>query len=472
MDMAHQTPHAPEAPLADASTGLEFSDVVVLALVFAAAGYYLYRRSLANAPKRSPFDQFNENLARNKTGVTTAPVPARHTSDSGDFVTRLVEAGKDVVIFFGSQTGTAEDFANRLAKEGSQRFGLKCLVLDIEDCDMRMLSQLPASHLALFVLATYGEGEPTDNAIDFWELLINEDDPDAIPDFEAVDHDADGVDDTHPLGRLHYAIFGLGNSTYENYNHVGRLIDGRLQHLGGHRVGGRGEGDDDRSLEEDFLTWKDSTWPLICTHVGIDFEKAGSQPQRATFNVVELPTPSAEDSPAMVVYHGEPRSKPGPPGLVPTYDVKNPYIAPIAVHRELFAPDARRSCLHLELDINQAQGMSYSHGDHVAVWPVNPEAEVQRLLRVMQLTDKADTLITVEAQTDTMGKKRPFPVPTTYITVLRHCLDIVSPPSRQFFNTLLAFAKSSTAQDYLYPLTTDKVRYADQVLDARRTLGE
>lgn len=40
-----------------------------------------------------------------------------------------------MVVFYGSQTGTAEDLASRLAKDAS-RFGMKGIALDPEECDM------------------------------------------------------------------------------------------------------------------------------------------------------------------------------------------------------------------------------------------------------------------------------------------------------------------------------------------------
>lgn len=47
----------------------------------------------------------------------------------------FVIQGRNIVVFYGSQTGTAEEFAARLAKEAN-RFGLKAMVADPEECEM------------------------------------------------------------------------------------------------------------------------------------------------------------------------------------------------------------------------------------------------------------------------------------------------------------------------------------------------
>ena len=43
--------------------------------------------------------------------------------------------GRNVVVFYGSQTGTAEEFAGRLAKDAS-RYGMKAIVADPEESEM------------------------------------------------------------------------------------------------------------------------------------------------------------------------------------------------------------------------------------------------------------------------------------------------------------------------------------------------
>ncbi|XP_015749750.1 PREDICTED: NADPH--cytochrome P450 reductase-like [Acropora digitifera] len=78
--------------------------------------------------------------------------------------------------------------------------------------------------MAIFVVATYGEGDPTDNAQEFYEWLQN---------------------DRDDLDCLHYTVFALGNKTYEHYNAMGRFVDKRLEEMGGKRIFEKGEGDDD-----------------------------------------------------------------------------------------------------------------------------------------------------------------------------------------------------------------------------------
>ena len=46
-----------------------------------------------------------------------------------------------MVVFYGSQTGTAEEYATRLAKEGLQ-YGFGGIVVDLEDCSMDDLEEL------------------------------------------------------------------------------------------------------------------------------------------------------------------------------------------------------------------------------------------------------------------------------------------------------------------------------------------
>ena len=49
----------------------------------------------------------------------------------------------------------------------------------------------------------------------------------------------------------------------------------------------------------------------------------------------------------------------------------------------------------MELDIS-GSGIEYETGDHVAVWPMNAEQDVERLLKILGLWEKRDTVVSVE----------------------------------------------------------------------------
>jgi NADPH-ferrihemoprotein reductase len=85
------------------------------------------------------------------------------------------------------------------------------MVADLEDYDFDNLSSLGVNRIAMFVLATYGEGEPTDNAADFYDFIT------------ADEPALSGLADP-PLRNLKVVAFGLGNNTYEHYNSMVRNV--------------------------------------------------------------------------------------------------------------------------------------------------------------------------------------------------------------------------------------------------------
>ena len=370
-----------------------------------------------------------------------------HASKAGksrNLLEKLEETGKNCVILYGSQTGTAEDYASRLAKEGSSRFGLKTMVADLEDYDYENLDTFPEDKVAVFVLATYGEGEPTDNAVDFYEFITGED----------VSFSNGGSVDEKPLSNLKFVAFGLGNNTYEHYNSMVRRVNTALLKYGAVRIGEAGEGDDGAgTMEEDFLAWKEPMWAELSEKMQLEEREAVYEP---VFSVTER---TDLDASAKEVYLGEPNknhlegSQKGP------YNSHNPYIAPIAESREIFTVQDR-NCLHMEIDIS-GSNLSYQTGDHIAVWPTNSGKEVDRFLSILGLTEKRHSVISVKALDPTA--RVPFPTPTTYDAAVRYHIEICGPVSRQFVHSLAAFSPSETAKAEMTKLGTDKEYFQDQI---------
>ena len=410
---------------------LDTLDLIVLGVLLVGTVAYFTKGSLWGIPK-DPYA--NSYAAANgaKAGKTR------------NILEKMEESGKNCVIYYGSQTGTAEDYASRLAKEGSSRFGLKTMVADLEDYDYENLDEFPDDKIAMFVLATYGEGEPTDNAVDFFEFINGEE-----PTFSK----GASVEEK-PLSNLKFVAFGLGNNTYEHYNFMVRKVDAALVKLGAERIGEAGEGDDGAgTMEEDFLAWKEPMWAALTEKMNLEEREAVYEP---VFGITER---DDIDASAPEVYLGEPNKNHLEGTSKGPYNSHNPYIAPIAESKELFTVKDR-NCLHMEIDVS-GSNLSYQTGDHIAIWPTNAGKEVDRFLSTIGLTEKRHQVISVKGLDPTA--RVPFPTPTTYDAVVRYHMEIGGPVSRQFVDTLAAFAPDEESKAEMKKLGSDKDYFQDKV---------
>ncbi|KAI3354018.1 hypothetical protein L3Q82_018576 [Scortum barcoo] len=155
-----------------------------------------------------------------------------------------------VKIFYGSQTGTAKGFAKELSEE-VRTLGIPAEVIDLKDYDPddQLADECTNKSVCVFLVATYTDGQPTENAEWFCKWL-----EEASTDFR--------YGKTYLKG-LRYAVFGLGNSVYVgHYNTVGKNVDKWLWMLSGMRIMTRVEGDcnvvksRNGSIQADFLAWK------------------------------------------------------------------------------------------------------------------------------------------------------------------------------------------------------------------------
>ncbi|KAJ2263845.1 hypothetical protein GGI01_000366 [Coemansia sp. RSA 376] len=441
---------------AAAAVKIEWADMVIVSGVVVGAATFLFRKTLFGG-KGAPELTIAQKaaLVQAKTHVPSAP--NEYNADK-DFVFKMRKAGKNVVIFYGSQTGTAEDFATRLARD-IQSASVRPLVLDPELYDWQCLAALADDELAIFVLATAGEGEPTDNMEAWFNALASDretPDDSELPEFRQPEDKPD-FDDAAPLQGVSYAMFGLGNNTYEQFNHHARVVDQRMLTLGAARIGERGEGDDDADIEEDFARWKEATLPLIRRYLGSstplqsgDDSAAAALPE-PTWKILEMDAKKVWTKGEFYEEDAEP---------VTSFDARHPYLAPVSAAIEL-TPNADRHTLHIEVDL-AGSGMRYESGDHIGVYPTNAEEEVDLLLGALRLLDKADTPIAVRAIDPFAAQQSLFPVDTTtYRAAFRHYLEITgSVPRAQIKSLVEPFARSAAARSFLGPLAADKDAHA------------
>jgi sulfite reductase alpha subunit-like flavoprotein len=159
-----------------------------------------------------------------------------------------------VYIYFGSQSGTAEYFSEELAEEAVS-YGINCKVVDLKDWEEEVL---PTQKVAIFIVSTYGEGMPTDNAKAFHAWA------------EQPKHDG-------ALKGHRYTVFGLGDMNYTKFNNMGKLTHANLERLGATSMYPRGVGDDSQDIAEDFKQWKaNGLWPALKQAVADGIAEGGS----------------------------------------------------------------------------------------------------------------------------------------------------------------------------------------------------
>jgi NADPH-ferrihemoprotein reductase len=360
--------------------------------------------------------------------ISTKGSKSQHHTPTRSIKKALARSDKDCVVFYGSQTGTAEQYAHQFAKESLRKYKLRCLVADLDQYDYDDLKTLPALKPVVFIVATFGEGEPTDNAVGFHEFLQSK------------------LQAGPPLENLNYAVFGLGSTTYRHYNAMAKTVDSFFTARRASRLGTLGLGNDGAgTLEDDFMAWKDQTLAEIAVRLDLEQIQTAYEP---SYLIEELSAPCENQ-----IFLGEFNKAQLKGKVRGPFTAQNPFPAQIIESRDLFSAVSPRRCVHLEIDISNST-IEYETGDHLAVWPLSAEREVERFLRVFGLAGKRDSSIRVASKDPTLAV--PLPGDTTYEIAVRHYLDICAPVSRFFLATLASFADDPSASAELLRLSEDK----------------
>uniref|UniRef100_A0A0C9S9H9 NADPH--cytochrome P450 reductase n=1 Tax=Wollemia nobilis TaxID=56998 RepID=A0A0C9S9H9_9CONI len=362
-----------------------------------------------------------------------------------------------VAVFFGTQTGTAERFAQAIAEEGKVRYNGKVFfeAVDLDNYaedDDGYEEKLSQEKFAIFAISTYGDGEPTDNAARFYKWIT-----------------LGGKENR--LSELTYAVFGLGNRQYEHFNKMALAFDELLANQGAKRLLPCGLGDDDKMIEDDFTAWKEQLWPeLDSLLIGEDDEPLSTTPYMAVipeYHLVIHDKDTVVEKSYVAKTNGE-----------ALHDVHNPYRATVALRKELHMPLSDRSCTHLEFDIT-GSGLIYEAGDHVGVYAENTLETIETTARL--LGHPLDMIISLHRETETGGPvagasslPAPFPGPCTLQTALARYADMLNPPRKGSLSALAAYASDLKEAERLKYLSSPagKDEYSEWILSCQRSLLE
>lgn len=338
------------------------------------------------------------------------------------------KSDRKALILYGSETGNAQDVAAEVGRI-TERLHFGTSILDL---DSVQLPELVKPTIVIFVVSTAGQGEFPQNARAFWKRLLSS----ALK---------PGV-----LRKLRFTSFGLGDSSYPQYNVAHRALYGRLVQLRAQPFCDRGEGNEQhpeghgagfrewiqilkQKLTEAFLLpnglaaipdneFVEPPWKLKLH----DAEAVVNATTSRTGN-------SSATSPSLE--------------LLP---VKGAHKAEINRNERITPIDHFQDVRVLDLRIEET--VDYTPGAVAVVYPKNFAEDIDAFIKLMEWESIADRpLELIETTAGSAGHDHPSPLrhldlTSTTLTVrwlLENVLDIMSIPRRSFFTSLSYFAGTS-----------------------------
>lgn len=341
----------------------------------------------------------------------------KKTAPAKDSVVKPMEAAEaddrdQCTLVFGTQTGTAEKFAKTLKSQLESAYASTTAfhLVDAENYDAKNV--LHKEKLVIFLVATYGEGEPTDNALDLHDYLME-----AAKNCDVA---------SPPLAGVTFAVFALGNRQYEHFCAMGKKVQKCMVEMGASPLLPMGNGDDDDDIDRDFDDWSSAFFnalqesKLLQAGARVDMTK-DCVPAYHIQKVMDAPK-----SEVNILTNGS------------GTNVHKPYLARVSLVKELHSASSDRSCVHVEVDISGCKA-HYETGDHIGVYPENSEDVVKRAAELLEKS--LDTCFTL-SRDNRFEELVDFPVqgPITLEFALKHFADLLSSPSKAALKMLSAFA--------------------------------
>jgi cytochrome P450/NADPH-cytochrome P450 reductase len=338
-----------------------------------------------------------------------APAPAA----PGKAVAPATANGIPVRVLYGSNAGTSEAFAQRIANDARAR-GYTPTVDTLDSA----AGHLPTEGVVVIVSSSY-EGLPPDNARAFLQWV------EGLP---------EGA-----LDGVRYVVFGNGNTDWaRTYQAVPKAVDAHLARAGARRLLDRGEANARGDFFGDFEEWYEGFWTPVDAEFGV------ADGARAATPLFEVEFVGAVRDPILRQNRLQ--------------------LGTVVANRELVdrgAPGAR-STRHVEIAL--PEGTTYRAGDYLAVLPLNPAAAVDRALGRFDLAYDATVVIRVGEGGQTF---LPTDTPVTAGELLAGYVELAQPATRRQIEQLAAATVCPPDREALEALAADPATYSAEVLDKR-----
>ncbi|KAF4908370.1 Bifunctional cytochrome P450/NADPH--P450 reductase [Colletotrichum fructicola] len=253
--------------------------------------------------------------------------------------------GGNLAVFYGSNSGTCEFMAQRLASD-AQSHGFSATVDSLDTAR----EALPTDRPVVIVTSSY-EGQPPHNAALFVDWLTN----------------LKGKE----LENVSYAVYGCGHADWvKTHQRIPKLVDSSLAERGATQLIPLGTTDaKDRDMFSDFEAWEDDMlWPALV-------KRFGGQSQADDSNLSDTGISVSFSTPRTSTLRQDVRDA----LVLDSRPLVQGNIGPVKRHVEIQLPT----------------NMRYTAGDYMAVLPHNPKDTVARVMRRFHLT--WDSHVTIQA---------------------------------------------------------------------------
>ncbi|GAA3588383.1 NADPH-dependent assimilatory sulfite reductase flavoprotein subunit [Gibbsiella greigii] len=246
-----------------------------------------------------------------------------------------------ITLISASQTGNARRLAEQLRDE---LLAAKLDVTLVNAGDYKF-KQIAQERLLIIIASTQGEGDPAEEAVALHKFLHSKKAP--------------------KLDNTAFAVFGLGDTSYENFCQSGKDFDARLAELGAERLVERVDAD-------------------------VEYQELAAAWRRQVVEVLKSRAPAENAAPGVLASGAIDQIDSSP------YSKEQPLAATLSVNQKITGRGSDKDVRHIEIDLGDA-GLRYQPGDALGVWFENDPALVDELVQLLWL--KGDEPVEVEGKT-------------------------------------------------------------------------
>ncbi|WP_061324947.1 NADPH-dependent assimilatory sulfite reductase flavoprotein subunit [Serratia rubidaea] len=250
-------------------------------------------------------------------------------------------AAPSITIISASQTGNARRLAEQL-RDDLLAAKLSVNLVSAGDYKYKQIAQ---ERLLLVVASTQGEGEPAEEAVALHKFLHSKKAP--------------------KLNETAFAVFGLGDTSYENFCQSGKDFDAKLAELGAERLVERVDAD-------------------------VEYQDLATAWRKQVVTVLKDRAPTESVAPGVLAGGAVDLLDSSP------YSKEQPLTAQLAVNQKVTGRNSDKDVRHIEIDLGDS-GLRYQPGDALGVWFDNDPALVDELVQLLWL--KGDETVKVDGKT-------------------------------------------------------------------------